>query len=190
MSDELKVKIQWLPGSILPVITHLSDTAEDLSNLLQFSCFENEKVYLFHNGQILAPSMTLGSQGIHTDDVIECKIVSRVGDSSGIFPRAKQSIAHEMARVLDMRTENREPMKAMKKSDSNSSYSDSDSYRFLMMEGSDLTTSNNISSEPLPIIWQSDNQKNVFYGTPPNIHESERQESSDPKKGMKEKFTC
>ena len=189
MNDELKVNIQWLPGAILPVITHYSDTAADLSNLLQFSCFENEKVYLFHNGEVLTPSLTLKSQGIKKNDVIECKIVSRFYKSDEIIPREKQSIAREMARVLDMRTDKNEPTKEMQKSDSNSSYSDSDSYRFLMMDDSDLTTSNDISSEPLPIIWQSDEQENVIYGSQTNIQDNDAQENTDAKKGVKEKFT-
>ncbi|KAH0793428.1 hypothetical protein GPJ56_002657 [Histomonas meleagridis] len=183
MSDELKVRIQWLPGAILPVVTRYSATAADLSNLLQFSCFNNEKVYLFHNGEVLTPSMTLQSQGVHKDDVIECKIVSQVDKFGPILPPERQSIAREMARVLDMRTDMTEPTKDFKKSDSNSSYSDSDSYKYLMDDDNDLTTANDISSEPLPIIWQNDEQENIQYRNKTSI-KSEAQASPETSKGI------
>ncbi|KAH0792540.1 chitin synthase regulatory factor chr2 [Histomonas meleagridis] len=160
MSDELKVKIQWLPGAVLPVVTKCSATAEDLSNLLKFSCFNNEKVYLFHNGEVLTQSMTLESQGVHKGDVIECKIVSQVDYEERKVSLEQQSLAREMARVLDMRTEMSEPMDYVN-SESNST--DSDSYHYLLESDNDLTTSNDISSEPLPIIWQNDEHENVMY---------------------------
>ena len=185
MDDELKVKIQWLPGAILPVVTHSSSTAAELSNLLQFSCFDHEKVYLFHNGYVLNPSETLESQGIKKGDVIECKIVSQIDRFDDMFPRENQSIAREMARVLDMRTENIESRKEMGKPDSNSSYSDSDSYNFLFMEDNDLSTSNDISSEPLPIIWQNDECENISYRTESNIRNGEAQQNADARNEWK-----
>ena len=185
MGDELKVKIQWLPGAILPVVTHSSSTAAELSNLLQFSCFDHEKVYLFHNGFVLNPSETLESQGIKRGDVIECKIVSQLDKFGEIFTQEDQSIAREIARVLDIRTDKIESKKEMGKSDSNSSYSDSDSYQFLFMENSDLTTSNNISSEPLPVIWQNDEYENISYGVGSSIQNGEMHQNTDSRNEWK-----
>ncbi|KAH0788962.1 hypothetical protein GPJ56_007097 [Histomonas meleagridis] len=185
MDDELKVNIQWLPGAILPVVTHRSSTAEELSNLLQFSCFEHEKVYLFHNGLVLNPSETLGNQGIKKGDVIECKIVSQIDRLADLFIKENQSIAREMARVLDIRTDKIDSRNEVGKTDSNSSYSDSDSYQFLFLEGSDLTTSNDISSDPLPIIWQNDDYEDIRYKTGSNKQSKQKQDNPDARNDWK-----
>ena len=190
MGDEFKIKIQWLPGAILPVVTRRSSTAADLSNLLQFSCFANEKVYLFHNGEVLNPSMTLESQGIQMSDVVECKIVSQM-DISETPSFEKHSIAREAARVLDMRIDKEGRKNEIEESDSDSS-SDYDCYQFLMMEDNDLTTLNSISSEPLPIAWKNDEQNDISYECFKDEDKSKNktQEGSATKKELKESFTC
>ncbi|KAH0787566.1 hypothetical protein GPJ56_008560 [Histomonas meleagridis] len=192
MDDELKIKIQWLPGAILPVVTHGSSTAAELADLLQFSCFDHERVYLFHNGSILNPSDTLSSQGIKKGDVVECKIVGQIEKFEELFPKENQSIAREMARVLDMRTDKIYERKEMSRRERNSSCSDDDdddSYQFLMMEGSDLTTSNDISTDPLPIIWQNNEYDDIPYIPENNIRNGGTQRNSDPRNEPEKVFT-
>ncbi|KAH0794807.1 hypothetical protein GPJ56_001354 [Histomonas meleagridis] len=186
MNDELKIKIQWLPGAVLPVVTHGSSTADELSKLLQFSCFSNEKIVLFHNGEVLKPSVSLQSQGVQKGDVIECKVVSKLNGSKDSSPET-ESIAREAARVLDMKTNNSKESE-FKKSDSNSSYSDSDNYQFLQAEDNDLTHANVISSEPLPIAWQNDVPENITFENKAKLKD-QANEKPAKEKSVKEKMT-
>ncbi|KAH0805748.1 uncharacterized protein GO595_001387 [Histomonas meleagridis] len=187
MEGELKINIQWLPGAIIPVLIHKSCTAERLSDLLQFSCFENEKVYLFFNGIVLNPDETLIKQGIKNGDIIECKIVSKIQNIEDLFKKEDQTISREIARVLDMQTDKLRPRNEIKKLDTNSSYSDSDSdsYQFLFLQSNDLTPSNNISTEPLPILWQNEDYGDAIYKYGTNVESHQNEDNSDSFDEMK-----
>ena len=165
MNDELKVNIQWLPGAVLPVRTNRYSTAAELTNFLQFSCFSDEKIYLFHNGEVLNSSLALEAQGVRKDDLIECKIVSQIDLLDQIFDPKKKSIARDMARILDLIADKKSIIKEKKNSESYSSYSDSDTYQFLHTESTDLSTSSDIQSEPLPIIWEADEEEDKTDGS-------------------------
>ena len=162
MNDELKVNIQWLPGAILPIRINRYSTVAELTNFLQFSCFSDERIYLFYNGRMLNSSLTLEEQGVRKDDLIECKIVSQINHLDGSLYPKKQPIDREMARILDIVADQKSITKEKTKSDSNSSNSDSDTYQYLLVEDNDLAKSSEIQSDPLPILWQTDEEEDII----------------------------
>ncbi|OHT09637.1 hypothetical protein TRFO_21452 [Tritrichomonas foetus] len=153
MNKELKVRVQWSRGTILPVLTKGTATAAELSRLLRFACSPLDEVVLLHNGVPLNPDLSLECQLIKDNDILEAFIVRKTsGNSDGLASKIN-SIVFEAARVADRHfnaLEN-EPYRPEPKKKSSS---DDDYFDLLETDNNyDRDSKATITSEPLPTFW-------------------------------------
>ncbi|OHT11825.1 hypothetical protein TRFO_18619 [Tritrichomonas foetus] len=169
---ELKVRVQWSRGAVLPVLTKPSATGAELSKLLKFACSPQDEVILVHNGVPINPDMSLESQFIKENDILEAVITHRLNNNSIGLDSKIQSIVHEAARIVDRRltVEENENMRiGMSIDDSMKTMisSDDDLNDYLDLFSDDTINDTNyntgdnsapeINSEPLPKFWNSNN---------------------------------
>ena len=153
MSNELKVRVQWSRGTILPVLTKGSATAAELSRLLRFACSPNDEVILLHNGVPLNPEQTLENQMVKENDILEAFISRKPPNNSDGLASKINSIVFEAARVADRHFDalENEPYRPepKKKSSSDDDYFDLIDTENTYEKGKKVS----ISSEPLPTFW-------------------------------------
>lgn len=152
MTPDLKIRVQWSRGAVLPVLTRGDATTAELSRLLRFACTPNDEVILIHNGIPLDPDRTLENQMIKDNDIIQALVVKRTnGDDDGLAAKI-DSIVLEAARVSDRRFDALE-MAPYRPTPRQKSSSDDDLYDFYDEETDDRRKIFSISSEPLPAFW-------------------------------------
>lgn len=151
MSSELKVRIQWYQGAILPVLTSANSTASELSHLLRFACSPNNVIVLVHNGVQLDPDVTLKNQGIMNNDIIEAYTAHRTSEDKDPVKSQIRSLALEAAKISDQRLIHSE-MREMQLPSSTKSSSDYDYYDFAEDEVTDSVVAPR--TDPLPVFWK------------------------------------
>lgn len=160
MDDEIKVRVQWSRGAILPVLTKASSKASELSRLLRFACSPNDEVFLLHNGVPLNPELTLASQLVKDNDILEAHITRKSSNNTDELDSKIHSIVFEAARVSDRHFDalEKEPyrIESSKKSSSDDEYMDLFDYD----RKEDTNEKEAITSEPLPTFWARPNPEN------------------------------
>lgn len=151
MTSELKVRVQWSRGAILPVLTKKTSTASDLSKMLKFACSPNEDIILIHNGVPLNPNLSLESQCVKDNDILEAAMVRKSPNSSDSLTTKIHSIVFEAAKISDMHYNMLEAQSPRYESKKKSS-SDDDYYDIYELEKNDEKAIK-ISTDPLPAFW-------------------------------------
>lgn len=154
----MKVRVQWSRGAILPVLTKGSAKASELSRLLRFACSPNDEVILLHNGVPLNPELTLESQLVRENDILEAYITRKSSNNPDELESKIHSIVFEAARVSDRHYDalenERHRNESVKKSSSDDDYMDLFGYD---RKDEDKPQKEAITSEPLPTFWTRPN---------------------------------
>ncbi|KAK8891040.1 hypothetical protein M9Y10_028244 [Tritrichomonas musculus] len=157
MCAEIKVRVQWSRGAILPVLTKGSAKTSELTRLLRFACSPNDEVVLLHNGVPLNPDLSLESQLVKENDILEAFITRKSSNNSDELDSKIHSIVFEAARVSDRHYDAIEKesyrVEPTKKSSSDDDYMD----LFDFDNKEDKKKKLSISSEPLPTFWVKPN---------------------------------
>lgn len=185
MYDEIKVLIQWSNGSMLPVLTKKSSKASDLLKLLRFACSSKEEIKLRFNGILLNPEMTLESQSINDNAILNAAIIPKSPIKSQQLDKKIQSVILEAAKIADRQHNLLNKCQYRYKQIDNSS-SDNDYYEFFAYKDK---KSKKIASDPLPTFWGKEDTETpnlLDVDISPNIQSVEEAGKFLEKKGWSE----
>lgn len=158
MCADMKVRVQWSRGAILPVLTKTTAKASELSRLLRFACSPNDEIALLHNGVPLNPDLTLESQLVKENDILEACITRKFSNNPDQLESKIHSIVFEAARVSDRHYDALENKpyrnETVKKTSSDDDYLELFDYD----RKEDENEKESITSEPLPTFWARPNQ--------------------------------
>lgn len=153
MCHKLKIQIRWPNKAILPVLIDDMSSVLEIAKLLEFSCFQNERIILLQNGKVLNYNTRIQDIAMKGDEIFDCCVV----DNNDYL---NNSIIREMARVLDIKNDMRENQDLKRDNCVLREEEDDESlYSFLDSDSLDLSENDKISLDPLPPLWDKEAEK-------------------------------
>lgn len=158
MNDELKIKVEWPSGTMLPVLTHSSVPGSQLIRLLRFACNTNEEIILFHHGIPLDLELSLEAQLVNDGDILKANIICRQNQNEIELSKKIRELAIEAAKLSDRQFAKRELLPIKQKISPRTSSDDFIDYNEDSPNPPFQNHAQCISSDPLPSFWeQGDN---------------------------------
>ena len=153
----MKVRIRWTSGAILPVLVGDNATASELAGLLDFACSSGESIVLHRKGVTLNPTVSLASQSIRDNDIIDASFAPKIEQD---LSKSIDSLALEAARMSDLKFDQMELAPRHTPQLAKSS-SDDDYDSFLEEETCAPEPPCAVSTEPLPVLWKEPPRETV-----------------------------
>ena len=157
-SSEMRVRVQWSRGAILPVLAKKTMTGSELSKLLRFACSHNDEILLVHNGIPLNGNLSLENQFVKENDILEAFVVRKSNKNVELDSKI-HSIVFEAARVADRHNdalENNNDGKTGERAETKKKVNSSDDDYFdLFIEDTNEMPENpeKMVTDPLPVFW-------------------------------------
>lgn len=160
MSRNVRVRVQWPRGSILPVLISLDETASDLAYLIRFALLPFTEILLFHGLAMLMPDKTLSAQGITNDALIQVLFRQKIppqpliavdkNNPKNNLERKIEDVYRESLRLSDLRLSTLKLSSRIPLEDETEDIQFAPSFEETFIK----ETTTEIPTDPLPIIWE------------------------------------